>query len=318
MLLEIPVSPNDAGQRAERFLRRYFPHVGLSRLQSLFRRKEIKIAKRPVERGYLLRTGDVLQVYGLKPEETRRPDPEVHPWPAGDPIPAVYEDDEILVVNKPAGVASHPGTGIAPGDSLIERVQAQLGGREEWSGEIFSPSLVHRLDKDTSGVLLVAKTGARLRGLVAALREGQIRKRYLALVVGHPKPASGDIDAPLSREDNASGAKSRVAEKDGRPALTRYRTLKKIGPYALLQVIIETGRLHQIRAHLAHIGHPVVGDTRYDKPVEARQHLKDLGLKRIFLHADEVSWDEEGATRTFNAPLPPELLAVVEEIPPFA
>lgn len=139
MLLEIPVKPNDTGQRAERFLRRYFPQMGLSRLQSLFRRKEIKISKRAIERGYLLRPGDVLQVYGLKPEESERPDPALPLWPAGDPIPSVYEDDEILVVNKPAGVASHPGTGIAPGESLIERVQAQLGGREEWSGEIFSP-----------------------------------------------------------------------------------------------------------------------------------------------------------------------------------
>lgn len=313
MLLEIPVSANDSGQRAERFLRRYFPSMGLSRLQSLFRRKEIKIAKRAIERGYLLRPGDVLQVYGLKPEETLRPDPAVQPWPAGDPIPAVYEDDEILVVNKPAGVASHPGTGIEPGESLIERVQSQLGGQEEWSGEIFSPSLVHRLDKDTSGVLLVAKTGTRLRSLVAALREGHIHKQYIALVVGHPHPAAATIDVPLAREDNASGAKSRVAEEDGRAALTRYKTLKKIGPYALLQVIIETGRLHQIRAHLAHIGHPVVGDTRYDRPAAARQHMKDLGLKHLFLHSEQVSWEEDGKTRTFTAPLPEDLQAVLEK-----
>ncbi len=310
MLLEIPVMPNDTGQRAERFLRRYFPQMGLSRLQSLFRRKEIKIAKRPIERGYLLRPGDVLQIYGLKPEESDRPKSDLHPWPAGDPIPAVYEDDEILVVNKPAGVASHPGTGIAPGESLIERVQAQLGEKEEWSGGLFAPSLVHRLDKDTSGVLLVAKTGARLRSLVEALREGRIRKQYLALVVGHPHPASGTIDAPLAREDNASGAKSLVAE-EGRAALTRFKTLQKVGPYALLQVIIETGRLHQIRAHLAHVGHPVVGDTRYDKPVQARQHMKDLGLKHLFLHAEEVAWEENGERRVFRASLPPELQSIL-------
>ena len=314
MLLEIPVSPNDSGQRAERFLRRYFPGMGLSRLQSLFRRKEIKVAKRPVARGYLLRPGDVLQVYGLKPGEEKRPDPVAQPWPVGDPIPSVYEDDEIMVVNKPAGVASHPGTGIASGESLIERVQAQLDGREKWSGEIFSPSLVHRLDKDTSGVLLVAKTGERLRSLVASLREGRIRKRYLALVVGHPQPASATIDAPLTREDNASGAKSRVADGEGRAALTRYKTLRKIGAYSLLQVIIETGRLHQIRAHLAHIGHPVVGDTRYDRPAEARQHMKELGLKHLFLHSEQVSWEEDGKTRTFTAPLPPELQTVLDKI----
>lgn len=138
-------------------------------------------------------------------------------------------------------------------------------------------------------------------------------------MVGHPKPASGTIDAPLAREDNASGAKSRVvegaerSEDAARAALTRFQTLKKIGPYSLLQVVIETGRLHQIRAHLAHVGHPVVGDTRYDRPVEARQHLRDLGLKRMFLHAEEVSWEENGETRVFRAPLPFELQRIVEE-----
>ena len=311
LLLEISIGPNDAGQRAERFLRRYLPHVGLSRLQSLFRRKEIKISKRAVERGYLLQPGDVLQVYGLKLEEAKRPDPVHSSLLVGGPIPSVYEDDEILVVNKPAGVASHPGTGIAPGASLIERVQAQLGVLEQWSGELFSPSLVHRLDKDTSGVLLVAKTGARLRSLVAALREGEIRKKYLALVVGHPEPASGTIDAPLEREDNTSGAKSVVAEDGGRRAVTRYRTAKKLGDYALLEVIIETGRMHQIRAHLAHLGHPLVGDTRYAKPAEAREHMRGLGLKRMFLHAEEISWNEDGAMRTFTAPLPEELQRVI-------
>ncbi len=315
MLLEIPIGPNDAGQRAERFLRRYFPHVGLSRLQSLFRRKEIKIAKRSVERGHLLQPGDVLQVYGLKPEEATRPD-SFHPdVVAGDPVPSVYEDDELLVVNKPAGVASHPGTGIAPGASLIERVQAQLGSQAQWSGELFSPSLVHRLDKETSGVLLIAKTGPRLRSLVAALREGQIRKRYLALVVGHPKPASGTIDAPLEREDSASGAKSLVAEDGGSRAVTHYKTIQKLGDYSLLQVVIETGRMHQIRAHLSHLGHPLVGDTRYDKPAIAREHMRELGIKRLFLHAEEVSWEEGGKTRIFNAPMPEELQEVISPSP---
>ena len=311
MLLEIPIGSNDAGQRAERFLRKYLPSIGLSRLHSLFRRKEIKVAKKAVERGHVLRAGDVLQVYGLKPEEAQRPDP-AQPVPIhSDPVPVVHEDDEILVVNKPAGVASHPGTGIEPGASLIERVLAQLGGaKEQWSGEVFSPSLVHRLDKETSGVLLIAKTGPRLRELTAALRNGEIRKRYLALVVGHPQPASGEIDAPLERGDSASGAKSRI-EEGGRRAFTQYRTVKTVGDYALLQVVIETGRMHQIRAHLSHIGHPIVGDTRYDKPADARRHLRELGLKRLFLHAEELAWEENGKMRTFRAPLPEDLQKIV-------
>src|SRR5690606_5504382 len=136
-----------------------------------------------------------------------------------------------------------------------------------WGTELFRPALVHRLDKETSGVLLIAKSGPMLRALTEALRAGKIRKRYLALVAGHPFPDAGVIDAALARVDSASGAKSLVADDDeGKVSVTRYKTLKTFGGpvdgHALLQVVIETGRMHQIRAHLAHIGHPIAGDTR--------------------------------------------------------
>ena len=228
------------------------------------------------------------------------------------PLPVLFEDDGMIVVDKPAGVAAHPGTGIPDGASLIERVQAMLGGNPEtsWGGEVFSPALVHRLDKETSGVLLVAKTGPALRALTAALRDGQFRKKYMALVAGHPRPASGVIDAALARDDSASGAKSRVTEDEasGKHSVTRYKTVRTVGDFALLEVIIDTGRMHQIRAHLAHIGHPIVGDTRYDKPSDARAKMKALGLKRMFLHAAELSWESGSERRTYRAPLPEELL----------
>jgi 23S rRNA-/tRNA-specific pseudouridylate synthase len=371
MLLEIPISANDAGQRAERFLRRYLPQLSTGRLQSLFRRKEIKVSKKPIEQAYALQAGDVLRVFGLQEDEAQRPDREAPP-PAY-PMPNIlYEDFELLVVDKPSGVAAHPGSGILPGASLIERVRAYLapaaapkietqkkpfsesetapearnpwakgrsgkdrkaeietpledllfGSSREgltpgWGNELFQPSLAHRLDKETSGALLVAKTGGKLRELTEGLREGRIRKRYLALVAGHPKPASGTIRAALERDDNPSGAKSRVLddadEGEGKASVTHYKTLKTLGDYALLQVNLETGRMHQIRAHLAHIGHPIVGDTRYDKPASAREHLKKLGLKRLFLHAEELSWTEGSNKRTFTAPLPAELRKAVEK-----
>lgn len=316
MLLELPVSPNDAGQRAERYLRKRLPNLGMGRLQSLFRRKEIKVAKRPIDRGRMLAAGDVLQVYGLRPDEV-----EAAKQPAGSPARAtgypppsvLFEDDELLVVDKPAGVAAHPGTGIPEGASLIERVQAMLGpsagAEDSWAGEAFSPALVHRLDKETSGVLLVAKTGPALRALTAALRDGKMRKTYFALVAGHPRPASGVIDAALERTDSAAGAKSRVADDPdaGKHSVTRYRTVRTSGDFALLEVVIETGRMHQIRAHLAHIGHPIVGDTRYDRPAEARAKMKALGLKRMFLHARELAWESGSGRRIFRSPLPEEL-----------
>jgi 23S rRNA pseudouridine955/2504/2580 synthase len=369
MLLEIPISANDAGQRAERFLRRYLPQLSTGRLQSLFRRKEIKVSKKPIEQAYALQEGDILRVFGLQEDEAQRPDREAPP-PAY-PMPNIlYEDFELLVVDKPSGVAAHPGSGILPGASLIERVRAYLapasarpqietrkkpvpeseaapearnsrakgrsgknqkaeietpledllfGSSREgltpgWGNELFQPSLAHRLDKETSGALLIAKTGGKLRELTEGLREGRIRKRYLALVAGHPKPASGTIRAALERDDNASGAKSLVAEDgEGKASVTHYKTLKTLGDYALLQVNLETGRMHQIRAHLAHIGHPIVGDTRYDKPASAREHLKKLGLKRLFLHAAELAWTEGSNKRVFTAPLPAELRKVAGE-----
>jgi len=362
MLVEIPVSSNDAGQRAERFLRRWFPLISPGRLQSLFRRKEIKVLRKPIDTAYLLQAGDVLQVYGIREEEAQRNDvatsassragkttkTSVYP-----PPPILFEDHELLVVNKPSGMAAHPGSGIAPGASLIERVQAYLdpprsdtkkkapshteegrGGGEDtpleallfggspegltpgWGTELFRPALAHRLDKETSGVLLIAKSGPMLRALTEAWRAGKVRKRYLALVQGHPAPSSGVIDAALSRVDSAAGAKSLIAEdEEGKASVTRYKTIKTLGApedgHALLQVVIETGRMHQIRAHLAHIGHPIVGDTRYAKPSEARARMKELGLRRLFLHAEELSWRDGDAMRVFRAQLPSELAQVV-------
>ncbi len=364
MLVQIPISPNDAGQRAERFLRRWFPLISSGRLQSLFRRKEIKVSKKPIDAAYTLQAGDVVQVYGIREEEAQRdvsapavssragnaPRPSAYP-----PPPIVFEDHELLVVNKPSGMAAHPGSGIAPGASLIERVHAYLadpkpkkekakseaqpqewgggaepsvetllfGGTSEglapgWGTELFRPSLVHRLDKETSGVLVIAKSGPMLRTLTEALRAGGIRKRYLALVSGHPNPASGTVDAALARVDSAAGAKSLIAEGDeGKASVTRYKTLKTLGTpedgHALLQVVIETGRMHQIRAHLAHIGHPIAGDTRYGalRPAEVRQRMKALGLTRLFLHAEELSWKDGAHNRVFHAPLPEELATVI-------
>ena len=362
MLVEVTITPNDAGQRAERYLRRYLPQLSASRLQALFRRKEIKVARKPIEQGYLLQAGDVLRVFGVRDEEAESHDAvraaagatpgsttgksrSTHSY--YPPPDILYEDFELLVVDKTAGVAAHPGSGILPGASLIERARAYLSGgaapvskrkriaaaegdpvdapledllfagsREGlepgWGNELFSPSLVHRLDKDTSGVLLIAKTGSKLRELTAALRDGKIRKRYLALVAGRPEPSAGTIDAALEREDNPSGAKSLVAEEgEGKRSVTHYKTLKTVGNYALLQVTIETGRMHQIRAHLSHIGHPIVGDTRYDKPGAARERLRELGLKRLFLHAEELAWTDNGVKRVFKSPLPEDLRAVV-------
>ncbi len=318
MMVEIGVAREDAGQRVDRFLRRRLPHLSGSRLQSLFRRKEIKVGKKPVLPAHVLAPGDALRVFGLREEEAAPPalpgGESATPFAVAAALPPVlFEDDALLVLDKPAGLAVHPGSGIEPGRSVIEAVWARE--TSDWGDAVFRPSLVHRIDKDTSGVLLVAKTAGRLRELHEALRGGRLRKEYLALVRGRPLPADGTLRAALQRMDAPHGAKMRLDAEEGLAAVTHYQTLENCESHALLRVIIETGRMHQIRAHLAGAGHPLAGDGRYGRFEEARGERKTLGLKRHFLHAHRLVWKpERGASRVFTAPLPRDLTAVLARL----
>lgn len=352
MLLEFRISRNDGGQRAERYLRKRLAAMSLDRLHALFRRKEIKVSRKPVKRNHILVEGDLIQVYGLRPEDTegnasaaQGPDgadgagtdhagtdpvpASSHPVAespaqasgktaakAGKPylgIPILHEDADLLVVDKPANMAVHPGTGIVTGDTVIEKVRAYLAAERD-PGELFQPSLVHRLDKDTSGVLVIAKSGESLRRLTESLRDGGFTKRYLALVEGAPHPRDGEISGLLQRVDNKSaGPKTEISQEEGKWSVTRYRTVKEIGNFSLLGVIIETGRMHQIRAHLAGQGHPLVGDPRYGSFERNRAYRKSLGLKRTFLHAADLRIETgRGRALEFHAPLPKDLAAALE------
>ena len=337
MLAEFEIGRNDAGQRAERYLRRRFASMGLDRLHSLFRREEVKIARKPVARSQVLEAGQIVQVFGLKAEDlagvegakisgagsealaaaARGAPPEPVRPRARFEIPILHEDADLLVLDKPAGKAVHPGTGVGPGESIIEAARAYLAD-EKKGDELFQPSLVHRLDKDTSGVLVIAKSGASLRGLTAALREGGFVKRYLALVEGVPRPPQGEISGLLNRVDSrAGGAKAEVSQAEGKWSVTRYKTVKDLGKFGLLGVIIETGRMHQIRAHLAGLGHPLVGDPRYGSFERNRAYRKTLGLKRTFLHASDLEIHAAGKTFAFHAPLPRDLSLALERLPNF-
>jgi len=317
MLVELTVSRNDAGQRAERYLRRRFAGMSLDRLHALFRRKEIKISRKPVKRSQLLAEGDLIRIFGLRPEDINAGTSGSEALPARESpafaIPILHEDADILVLDKPAGMAVHPGTGIPEGDSVIDKARAYLAGRGN-PDELFRPSLVHRLDKDTSGVLLIAKTGESLRRLTAAMRDGGFTKRYLALVEGIPQPRAGEISGRLQRVDSrGGGAKAEVSQDEGKWSVTRYKTVKDLGNFSLLEVIIETGRMHQIRAHLADKGHPLVGDPRYGSFERNRTYRKSLGLKRTFLHAADLEIDPgAGKLLAFHSPLPRDLHRALE------
>ena len=221
------------------------------------------------------------------------------------PLAILYEDADLIVLNKPAGLVVHPAPGHAA-DTLVNALLHHCADLQGIGGEL-RPGIVHRLDKDTSGVLVVAKTEQAVANLVAQFSAHTVEKEYLALVWGTPKKSSGVVELPIGRHPVHRKKMAIVAQ--GRPALTRYETLAARPLAALLRVRIETGRTHQIRVHLAHLGHPVVGDTTYGR---ARHGLPaDLEIPRQMLHAHrlKIAHPRDGRPLEFTAPPPADFLA---------
>ena len=234
------------------------------------------------------------------------PEPEPVGLVATDiPLDILYEDADLIALNKPAGLVVHPAPGHAA-DTLVNALLHHCSDLQGIGGEL-RPGIVHRLDKDTSGVLVVAKNEAAVAALVAQFSSHSVQKEYLALVWGAPKKPTGTVDLPVGRHP-VHRQKMAVTEK-GRAAVTHYETLAA-GPLAsLLRVRIETGRTHQIRVHLAHLGHPVVGDSTYGR---ARQGLPaELNVSRQMLHAHvlKIAHPRNGRLLVFTAPPPPDFLA---------
>jgi 23S rRNA pseudouridine955/2504/2580 synthase len=298
----LKVADGDGGQRLDKYLRKRFPGVPLSHVFQLLRKGDVRVNGARSKDGDLrLQDGDevVVRVPG---KESWDPHGGVDPQTLSfrGRIPVVFEDDDLLVLDKPAGMAVHPGTGVKPGRTVIEMVQA------EFPDAGFPPALVHRLDKGTSGVLLLAYNRPALVRLQEEIRTHRARKTYLALAQGSPRQEAGTVDSRLARIDSAhGGAKAIVAREDsGREACTHWKVVRRLGGYALLEVTIDTGRMHQIRAHLASIGLPIVGDDRYHPDPDHRT----FGLKRPFLHAFRMEIRvQAGKTRRFEAALPKDL-----------
>ena len=222
------------------------------------------------------------------------------------PITVRYSDDRVIVVSKPAGLVTHPAAGHHTG-TLVNAL-LNMGVPLAAAGST-RPGIVHRLDKDTSGLLLVAKDDEAQASLVAALRARSISRRYLALVRGVPESRSGSVDAPIGRHPTRRQQMSVVT--GGRPSVTHYELLEDTGSMALLEVTLETGRTHQIRVHLKHLGHPVMGDRTYGGVSDAS---KGLGLDRPFLHAWRLAFPhpDDGRRIEVEDPLPGDLVAALE------
>ena len=306
----IPVGPGEAGQRADSFLKKVFPSAPLSFFYKALRNGVIKAGKRKLAPDDRLVQGEDLRCFlpdGVFETFARRKTPD-RAVPEGEGLPdewVLFEDASLMAVDKPAGLNVHPGDHATDEVSLIQRVQDRLRGKFDRPG--FRPSLGHRLDRETSGVVLVGKDPKSLASLTESFRGRDAQKEYLAAVSGVPDGKSGEIDAPLLRVDEAQDeAKVRV-DRSGKPALTEWTLVAASpdGKWSLLSCRPKTGHTHQIRVHLKHLGHPIVGDKSYGGR-DANAAARKLGVRRQLLHAKSLTVPHPATGKPFrvNAPLP--------------
>jgi len=303
----LDAAPGDVGQRIDNFLARHLKDVPRSLIYRILRTGEVRVNGRRARPEYRLAEGDRVRVPPLKREpqaSPRQPSKSLRDFIAET---ILYEDRELIVVNKPAGVAVRGGSGLSFG--VIEALRAL-------HPELKELDLVHRLDRETSGCLLVAKRRSTLRELHALLRERQMEKTYLALVVGHWPFGTKKIDLPLKTNLKQGGERVVRVHAEGQEALSTFTPIQHFRRVAtLLSVSIGTGRTHQIRVHAAHAGYPIAGDEKYgDREQDAK--LKQYGLQRMFLHAHSLSFPRAGMDEAFTitAPLPPELQSVIDRL----
>ena len=301
----LEVTAEEAGQRLDNYVRKRLGYIPRSRLYRVIRKGEVRVNGRRAGPETRLKALDRIRL----PPVRLLPAPEPGA-PAADLLAriraaVIHEDARLLVLDKPAGVAVHGGSGVSSG--VIEALRTL---RPDESLE-----LVHRLDRDTSGCLLVARDTATLRTLHALLREDGFEKRYLALLKGKWELGEKRIDVPLRTDTRVGGERTVRADASGKPSATRFRPVQFFGRVAtLVEVILDTGRTHQIRVHAAHAGHPVAGDTKYGD-ADFNRELRALGLTRMFLHASSVSFAwPQGGEFSINTPLPGELAAVLERL----
>ena len=302
----LSVDPELAGQRIDNFLMARVKGVPRSHLYRVLRRGEVRVNKARVKPSYRLQAGDLVRIPPLRRAETLATGQP--PAAAGRSLAAavLYEDDRLLVLDKPAGLAVHGGSGLAFG--LIETLRLERPGAPL--------ELVHRLDRETSGCLILSKRRSTLRDLHEALRDSAMDKRYLALLAGTLPRAEVLVDAPLLKNTLRGGERVvRVDATEGKPARTLFRRLRQFGGATLVEVRLLTGRTHQIRVHAAHLGAPVAGDEKYGRD-EANRRFRDLGLKRLFLHAVALTFQASymAAPLRVEAPLPGALQAVVRAL----
>jgi 23S rRNA pseudouridine1911/1915/1917 synthase len=293
---QLHASKESTGRRLDHFLQEQLPDYSRSRLQDWIRTGRVLVNGHQERASHTLREGDVVQVEpaALTP---------LAAGPEAIPLDILYEDADVVAVNKPAGMVVHAGAGVRNG-TLVNALLHRFDSLSTEGGDL-RPGIVHRLDRYTSGVLLVAKNDAAHRNLAAQFASRRVHKIYLALVHGAVKQDHGKIEKPIAR-DPVRRVRMTARLADGRSAWSEYRVLRRFARFTLLEVRIGTGRTHQIRVHLASIGHPVVGDRLYGAPAEVPGR-ESLG--RYFLHAASIRFEQPttGQPVEISAPLPADL-----------
>lgn len=302
----VRVADEREGQRLDNFLAGQLKGVPRSLIYRLLRTGQVRVNGKRAKPDTRVGGGDEVRIPPVRTAEPATGGAPAAAQLARIQAAVIFEDRDFLVLDKPAGIAAHGGSGVSHG--AIELLRAARPGD--------TLELVHRLDRDTSGVLVLARRRAALTGLQALIRENRTTKQYLALLMGDLPRAALSVNVPLRKSILQGGERMvRVDENDGKASLTHFRRIATYEGACLVEATLETGRTHQIRVHSQHLGHPIGGDEKYgDRDFNRR--MKAFGLKRLFLHAARFEFDLGGRAYAFSAPLAADLAAVLDALPP--
>jgi len=319
-------APEAAGLRLDQYLAQAIPDISRARVQLLIEHNQVRVNGAPAKPKQKLHGGESIEIEGAPHP------PPLHAFPEDIPLNILHEDKHLAIIDKPAGMMVHAGSGATPPGAedvdprnhgtLVNALLHHFGQLSEAGGSL-RPGIVHRLDKQTSGIILVAKDDSTHRKLSQMFAQRDLEKTYIALVHGNLKPDNTAINLPIGRDLNRRTRMTtrRSADSEGvRSAVSHVKVLERIaspyGPFTLVEVRIETGRTHQIRVHLQSLGHPVVGDTLYGAPHQIGHPPSTLTLDRNFLHAAHLVFKhpQNGKTLRIESPLPPGLQQFLESI----